>query len=195
MNQLEETLDQALDRISALEPVRQHWTDLYFTSEKIGHVFENVPIYDDIETLKRETPDELPKMTSIEAQFANGVGNWTYWGFKVNYEGFETEQHSAKSGEWGSISGEANDEFVFEEGDYIVEAGGSVGWSMDSFWFKTKNGHERNFGSPQASQHQTCDTSGASNPMIIGFGMQDHSAWDTMQAVWCHYIDLDDFEQ
>lgn len=66
---------------------------------------------------------------------------------------------------------------------------------MDAFFFTTKNGITKQYGGEGGYPH-SCNTDGAKNPMIIGVGMQDHidsQWWDCMQAMWCHYVDLDDF--
>ena len=195
VNQLGETLDHALVRIEALEtpitiqPVYE-WTDKYFTSQKIGHVYEEPAFFDDIEILKGATPDDFPRIQSIEVSYTDSL----FFGYKVNYAGVETETHMAKD---GYIHAEHNDVYELEEGDYIVEMGARAGWALDAFWFKTKNGHEALYGNADGGSSFTCNTGEASNPMIIGFGMQDHidtQWWDSMQALWCHYVDLADFQ-
>ena len=76
--------------------------------------------------------------------------------------------------------------------------GGRLGWALDAFWFKTNTGGYGIYGNAAGGWEGACDTSEATNPMFIGVGMQDHIDtiwWDCMQAIWCHYVDLDDFNK
>lgn len=51
--------------------------------------------FNDIETLKSETPDELPRIVSIEVQY-NLYGDYQMiWGYKINYANAETAEHRA----------------------------------------------------------------------------------------------------
>ena len=53
VNQLDESLAEALSRIEVLEGHDEDlWTREYFTSPKMGHVYDGLTIYDDIEVLK-----------------------------------------------------------------------------------------------------------------------------------------------
>ena len=85
-----------------------------------------------------------------------------------------------------------------DDDDYIVEMGANWTWAMKTFYFKTKKGFEGVYGhdSDKESTFEACDTSDASNPMIIAAAMSEHFDiinYDSMQAIKCHYVDLDDF--
>ena len=107
------------------------WTLKYFTSQKIGHVYEAPAVFDDIELLESETPNELPKIVSIEVKYNDRL----FWGYKVNYDDVETVWHMSTDDYIPNVQYE---KFDLSDGDYIVEAGARAGWAMDAFWFKTK---------------------------------------------------------
>ena len=66
------------------------WTGSFKTSPVVGLDFWLWSrTYDDIDILKSETPDKLPRIESIEVTYSEEY----FYGYQLNYAGIDTEFH------------------------------------------------------------------------------------------------------